>query len=76
MESVYIETTIISYLVAKRSRDLIVAARQQLTIDWWERRRGSFECFVSQVVIDEISLGDPTEIQKRLAVTDGLTVLA
>ncbi|MGH9831988.1 MAG: hypothetical protein ACREBD_26930 [Blastocatellia bacterium] len=37
--TVYIETSLISYLVARRSRDLIVAARQQLTIDWWDNQR-------------------------------------
>jgi hypothetical protein len=68
MESVYLETTFISYLVARPSRDVIVAGHQQTTQDWWENRRSQFECSVSQVVIDEASLGDPAEIQKRLAI--------
>lgn len=41
MEKVYLETSVVSYLVALRSRDLIVAARQQLTIDWWEKNARS-----------------------------------
>ena len=68
MESVYLETTFISYLVARPSRDLLVAAHQQVTQEWWANRLSVFECSVSQVVIDEASLGDPTEIQKRLAI--------
>src|ERR1700722_18964901 len=72
MESVYLETTFISYLVARPSRDVIVAGHQQITQDWWDNRRSQFECSVSQVVIDEASLGDPTEIQKRLAIITGL----
>lgn len=75
MESVYLETTFISYLVARPSRDVIVAAHQQTTHDWWDTRRNDFECSVSQVVIDEASAGDPTEIQKRLDVIQGLPVL-
>ena len=75
MESVYLETTIISYLVARPSRDLIVAAHQQTTHDWWENRREAFACNVSQVVIDEASAGDPNEIRKRLAIIRDLPVL-
>jgi hypothetical protein len=73
MESVYLETTFISYLVARPSRDVIVAGHQQTTQDWWANRRSLFECFVSQVVIDEASAGDPAEVQKRLAIIAGLT---
>lgn len=75
MESVYLETTFISYLVARPSRDLLVAAHQQATQEWWENRRSEFECRVSQVVIDEASVGDPTEVQKRLAIIAGLAAL-
>jgi hypothetical protein len=75
MESVYLETTFISYLVARPSRDLLVAAHQQVTQEWWANRRSVFECSVSQVVIDEASLGDPTEVQKRLAITGSLPAL-
>src|SRR5271154_849554 len=72
MESVYLETSFISYLVARPSRDVIVAGHQHTTQDWWENRRSEFECSVSQVVIDEASIGDPAEIQKRLAIIAGL----
>jgi hypothetical protein len=59
VETVYLETTFISYLVARPSRDLLVAAHQHATEEWWATRRGEFECCVSQVVIDEASIGDP-----------------
>ena len=72
MESVYLETTFISYLVARPSRDLLVAAHQQISHEWWADRRGEFECSVSQVVMDEASDGDPAEVQKRLAIISGL----
>ena len=75
MESVYLETTFISYLVARPSRDLIVAAHQQATQEWWTHRRGAFVCSVSQVVIDEASAGDASEAQKRLAIIGTLPAL-
>ena len=75
MESVYLETTFISYLVARLSRDLPVAGHQQLTQEWWANRRSQFECFVSQVVIDESSAGDPNEAQKRLGIIANLQAL-
>ena len=43
MESVYLETTIISYLVARPSSDLLVAAHQHTTEEWWANRRHEFE---------------------------------
>ena len=75
MESVYLETSFISYLVARPSRDVIVAGHQQTTQEWWDNRRSHFMCAVSQVVIDEASVGDPAEVQKRLAIMSGLTTL-
>src|SRR4051794_31541563 len=75
MESVYLETTFISYLVARPSRDVIVAGHQQITQDWWANRRSEFGCCISQVVIDEASLGDPAEVQKRLTIVSSLPSL-
>jgi hypothetical protein len=75
MESVYLETTFISYLVALPSRDLLVAAHQQTTQEWWANRRSAFANYVSQVVLDEVSAGDPAEVQKRLAILGGLPAL-
>jgi hypothetical protein len=55
---IYIETTIVGYLTAMSSRDLVTAALQQVTRDWWASR-GAFDLFISQLVIDEASAGDP-----------------
>ena len=48
--SVYLETTVISYLTARPSRNLRVVAHQEITADWWTRRRMSFELYVSRLV--------------------------
>ena len=63
---VYIETTIPSYLAAKSSRDLLVAAHQQITRDWWELRRPTFELYVSELVVQEVKAGDALLANRRL----------
>jgi len=73
--SVYLETSFVSYLTARLSNNLIVAAHQNITLDWWENRRQDFELFISQVVIDEAKLGDPQAAAKRLAILANLTLL-
>jgi len=71
----YMETTIPSYLTARLSRDLIVAGHQQLTLEWWEKRRDEFDIYISQFVIDEISVGDPEAVQRRLNVISAFPIL-
>lgn len=73
--AVYIETTIVSYLTAWPSRDLIVAAHQQLTREWWEHQRAKFELFISQAVLQEASVGDVDAAQLRLDTLAGLPLL-
>ncbi|HUU84491.1 MAG TPA: type II toxin-antitoxin system VapC family toxin [Phycisphaerae bacterium] len=66
--TVYLETSIIGYLTSRPSRDLITAANQQLTHEWWNDHRESFDIFVSQFVIDECGEGDAGAAQERLDV--------
>jgi hypothetical protein len=73
--TVYLETTIISYLAARPSRDLIIAAHQQLTHEWWEYRRADFDLFISQLVLQEASAGDPQVAQQRLHLVGRLPLL-
>lgn len=72
MEIVYIETTIVSYLVARPSRDVVVAGHQQTTADWWAKRRGEFICVVSDFLVTEISRGDAAPLGARLRLVEGL----
>jgi hypothetical protein len=74
METVYIETSIPSYLTAKASRNLIVVAHQELTKEWWETRH-RFELFISEVVLNEISLGDPEAVKRRIDIVTDLSLL-
>lgn len=65
--TVYLETSVVSYLAAPPSRDLLTAAHQQITHLWWRTRRSSFGLFVSQLVIDECMAGDAGAAERRLA---------
>ncbi len=57
-EAVYIETTVISYLTSRPSRDLVVAGHQQVTREWWESSLPRYDAYASAVVLNEISAGD------------------
>ena len=72
---VYLETTIPSYLTAWPSRDLVRAAHQQVTRDWWDKRRTEFELYISQVVLRECQAGDATAAAERLRVLQDLPSL-
>jgi hypothetical protein len=72
---VYLETTVVSYLTARPSRDLVVAAHQQITQDWWTNRRSDFDLYASQLVIQEASGGDAQMAQSRLAALDQIPLL-
>jgi hypothetical protein len=71
---IYIESTIPSYVVARPARDLLQAARQQLSRDWWDLKREQHELFTSQVVLDEIAGGEAAMAEQRLALMGGITV--
>jgi predicted nucleic acid-binding protein len=73
---VYVETSVISYLVARRNqRDLLVAANQEVTREWWESRRHDFELYASAVVIAEASRGNPEFAELRLEVLQHLHLI-
>jgi hypothetical protein len=71
---IYLETTVVSYLTAWPSRDLVTAAHQQITWEWWESRRAEFELYVSQIVIQESSAGDDAA-KRRLEALEDISLL-
>ena len=72
---VYIETTIPSYLVAWPGRDLLQAARQQITHGWWNNARVDYDLCISELVLDEAGAGDPDAAQRRLLFLQGIPLL-
>jgi hypothetical protein len=73
---IYLETTVVSYQAARPSRDLIVAAHQQITIEWWNKRSKDFSLYVSELVIEEAEKGDPSAAKQRLGILGNIEVLA
>ena len=73
--TVYVESTVISYYAASRTRDLILAAHQEITWEWWEDVLPGLDPHISQVVLDEVSRGDASAAQRRLAAVGEFRVL-
>ena len=73
---VYLETTVISYLASRPSRDLRIAAHQQATQDGWRDRRGAFDLYASQLVVQEAGRGDEEAARERLRVLGTISLLS
>ena len=74
-ETVYVETSVISYLTARPGRDIIVLAHQEVTRQWWASARTRFELYVSEVVLDEAAMGDAEAAGRRTEVVRALPFL-
>jgi len=66
--TLYLETTVPSYLVSQPSRDLVVAAHQQITNEWWAHQREKFDIYISQFVFDEARAGDTILAGERMKI--------
>jgi len=75
MNTVYIETSIVSYLRQKPSSQVVAAARQLLTHQWWSEERSKYQLVVSQFVLDEAAAGDASLAAERLEILDGIPLL-
>jgi hypothetical protein len=73
--NVYLETTIPSYLAAYPSRDLIIAAHQQITSEWWQTAKDRFNLFISEAVLYEIRSGDLQTSLKRVELVKDIPIL-
>ncbi len=75
-KTVYLETSIVSYLTARPSSDLLAAASQKVTIDWWDTQRSRFDLFVSEIVIEEAGRGDDIAVTRRMNALVGIPLLS
>jgi hypothetical protein len=74
-QRVYLETTIVSYLTARPSRDMLLAVHQDVTRIWWEERRKEYELYISDFVLTEAAGGEPEMAKRRLALLKGIRQL-
>jgi hypothetical protein len=72
---VYVETSVINYLTAWASRDVVVAGHQQVTHEWWKTCQVRFEVLASELVVQEASVGDRNAARDRLVVLNSMTLL-
>lgn len=72
---VYVETSVISYLTNRPSRDAIVLGRQLLTRQWWDDHRAHYELLISDFVVQEVSDGHPDAVARRLEAIKGIELL-
>lgn len=75
-KTVYIETFVVSYLTARPSGDLLAAAWQKVTVDWWETQRGRFDLCTSDITVEEAGKGDSIVVTRRLDVLAGISKLS
>lgn len=76
VKKVYIETTIISYLTARPSKNILATAWQELTKEWWTHRRTYFDLFTSELVLAEAYKGDAEAAQRRLNHLEDVPIIA
>ena len=74
-ESIYIETSVVSYYVSKPSRDIIVLAHQQITSEWWPKAVKRFDVYISEVVVEEAAAGNKESAEQRLNELKGFPYL-
>ena len=74
-QRIYIETTFVSYLTARASRDVVIAGHQQITHEWWDTCRGGYELCASQLVLGEAGAGDLEAAKERIAVLATMILL-
>jgi len=74
-ETVYIETSVISYYISKPSRDLIIAGRQEITREKWPKFEEIFDRYISALVIQEAEQGDTVAAQQRLRAVERIPIL-
>jgi hypothetical protein len=75
-ETVYIETSILGYLTARSTDNLILAANMKITQDWWFNRSSLFDLHISEIVLEEITQGDTQIAQKRLNAVQNIPLLS
>ncbi len=74
--TVYIETSVVSYLTGRPHGDLITAAHQKATQDWWSERKQDFDLRASTFVVAEAQAGHPEAAQRRMAALADIPLLA
>ena len=71
----YIETSVVSYLTSRPSRDVVVAAYQEITREWWRDASRRFDLVASDLVVAEAGAGNQEAARSRLQALEATTLL-
>ena len=74
-KTIYIETSVVSFLTARPTGDLLVAAWQKITVDWWDMQRNRFDLYTSDITVEEAGRGSPEAGKLRLGALSGIPIL-
>ena len=74
-KTIYIETSVVSFLTARPTGDLLAAAWQKITVDWWDMQRNRFDLYTSDVTVEEAGRGNPEAGALRLGALSGIPIL-
>ncbi len=74
--AVYIETSIVSYLTARPSRDVVTLGHQSLTLEWWEAVLPKVRPVTSRITLMEAGKGNPEAASRRLAALEPIMILS
>lgn len=73
--TLYLETSVSSYLTARPSPDLIARAKQDITWQWWSTSRSAFDIYISEIVLQEAGMGDSERVARRLEMLKEFSLL-
>lgn len=74
-KTIYIETSIVSFLTARPTGDLLAAAWQKITVDWWDMQRARFDLYTSDITVEEAGRGNPEASALRLGALSDIPIL-
>ena len=74
--SLYLETSVVSYLTARPAPDLNTAAHQQITVEWWDTKRKNFDIYISKVVMKEAATGHAEAAERRVKILKPMRMLS
>lgn len=75
MQTIYIETSIVSFLRSRPSAHVVSAARQLVTRRWWDQERTKYTLVTSQYVLDEAMQGDAQLAKERSLALEGMPLV-
>lgn len=72
---VYVETSVVSYLVSHLSKAPLILGQQQVTKKWWHQVMDQYTPFTSEMVYTKAARGDSVMAEARLSALADIPLL-